>query len=102
MSKERKIILCDVDGTLTKDICWTEDECRKAKPRKDVIAKVNELHKTCFIFIYTARREDFMTVTVEWLRENGVKFHGWMFGKVPADLYLDDHAITPEELCSKN
>jgi hypothetical protein len=95
---KRKIILLDVDGTLCTGECWTEEEVLKAKPRKDIIEKVNELYKKNFILIYTARQEFLIPSTLIWLRTHGVAFHGWATGKKPGDLYIDDKAIRPEEL----
>lgn len=94
----KQIVMLDVDGTLCVETCWTAEECLNAKPRTDIIKKTNELYKTAFVLIYTARQEDLMPVTLQWLRKHGVMFHGWATGKKPADLYIDDRAIRPEEL----
>jgi uncharacterized HAD superfamily protein len=94
----QKIVLVDVDGTLCTGVCWTAKECLNAKPRKDIIEKVNKLFKENLILIHTARQEDLLPATLQWLRKHGVMFHGWATGKKPADLYIDDHAIRPEEL----
>jgi len=45
------IICIDVDGTLTKDCCWTPEDCLKAEPRQEVIDKVNEIYLRHFIVI---------------------------------------------------
>lgn len=94
----QKLILLDVDGTLTTGEAWTEEECLKAKPRKDIIAKTNKLYDEGIILIWTARKEELMPATLIWLRKHGVKFHGWATGKKPAGVYIDDKAVRPEEL----
>jgi hypothetical protein len=96
---ERKIIVraIDIDGTLTNSVCWTEEEMEVAEPNQAVIDIVNGWAKESFIVIYTARRDCFYQVTVNWLRKNGVIFHSISMGKMPADMYLDDLAFRPEE-----
>jgi uncharacterized HAD superfamily protein len=98
--KKRGVIMVDVDGTLTlnRNGGWTEKDCLNAKPNKKVIAKINELFNKHTILIYTARPENLMEATLVWLRMHKVKFHGWATGKKPADLYIDDKTIRPDEL----
>lgn len=86
------IICVDVDGTLTKEICWTKRDCLTATPNKKVIDKVNKQYQKDFIVIYTARVDELIVPTLEWLRKNGVKFHAISNNKIPANLYLDDKA----------
>lgn len=90
--------MLDVDGTLCTGECWTEEECLNAKPRKDIIDKVHEMYREGFVLIYTARQESLMPATLQWLRKHGVPFHGWATGKKPADIYIDDKTLRPEEL----
>lgn len=101
MNKETKLIALDVDGTLTNEICWTEEDCLHATPRKDVIEKTNQLYLNGnHIIIYTARDERLRNATEYWLRKHGVRFHAINMGrnKMGADVYVDDKAIRPEEL----
>lgn len=103
MSRERcKTIGVDCDGTLCKESCWSPEEVLKATPKKEVIEKVNKLAESNFIVIYTARREELITATLRWLRENGVRFHAISINKTPCDFYLDDHAIHPDDLHKKD
>jgi uncharacterized HAD superfamily protein len=89
------VICIDVDGTLTHEICWTPGECSIARPRRDVINKVNELCDKHFIVIYTARRDELIPATLKWLRENGVMFHAISNSKIPTDVgYVDDKNIS--------
>ena len=101
MKNNRKLIALDVDGTLTKELCWTEEECLHATPRKDVIEKTNQLYLNGnHIIIYTARDERLRNATEYWLRKNNVRYHAIVMGrnKMGADLYVDDRAVRPEEL----
>jgi uncharacterized HAD superfamily protein len=96
-----KLIAVDIDGTLTTNDCWTEDDCLYAEPKKDIIEKVNKLYyQMNHIIVYTARREELRGATEYWLRKNGVKYHAIVMGynKMGADIYVDDRAIRPEEL----
>lgn len=92
-------ILCvDVDGTLTKTVCWTPEECEEAEPRQDVIDRVNEVALTSFIVIYTARRDLLIPSTLRWLRKHNVTFHAISNNKCPTDMgYLDDKSIKINE-----
>lgn len=94
----RKIILVDLDGTLCKGEHWRGPECREAKPYPDMIQKVNELYKREFVVIYTARQDYLIEPTIDWLRRNNVKFHAISNNKMPADYYVDDKSIRPEEI----
>jgi len=90
---ELKVIAVDLDGVLCKGECWNNKQCRKAKPIQKNIDKVNELHKTNFIIIYTARRDYLIPVTLRWLRLNGVEFQAISNKKMAADLYYDDKML---------
>lgn len=98
---EKKLIAVDLDGTLTKDDCWTSYECLVAEARTDIIKKVRDLYyERNTIIIYTARPESMRNATEYWLRKNKVKYHAIVMGnnKMGADIYVDDRAIRPEEL----
>ncbi len=98
---EKKLIAVDLDGTLTKDDCWTSYECLVAEARTDIIKKVRDLYyERNTIIIYTARPESVRNETEYWLRKNKVKYHAIVMGnnKMGADIYVDDRAIRPEEL----
>ena len=88
-----KIIAIDIDGVLCKGESWTPQQCLKAKPIKENIRKVNELHKTNFIIIYTARRDHLVEATLKWLKLNGVEFQAISNKKMAADIYIEDKAI---------
>ncbi len=91
----------DMDGTL----CWTcKDDYERAIPRRDAIAEINAQYDRGFhIVIDTARGSatgiDWYELTREQLAKWGVKYHVLRCGvKMPADRYIDDRALRPEEL----
>ena len=91
---KRKLIHFDIDGTLCKEECWTEKECLEATPNEKNIKLCNELFKICnYLVIYTARRDSLMSVTFEWLKDNGIRFHAVSNIKNPTDFYFDDKAV---------
>ena len=96
--KGKQFIMVDVCGTLCYGECWTEMEVLLAEPRLDIIEKVNELFKKNFIVIYTARKDELLTATLEWLEKHEVQYHAISNRKLGADLYIDDKATRPEEL----
>ena len=96
-----KVLAIDVDGHLTKTICWTPEECENAVVDEEVKKYVNELHREHFIIIYTARRDNLVEPTLKWLRKNGVQFHAISNNKIPADYYCDDRMIDIKKLYLK-
>lgn len=84
-----------MDKTLTKESCWTEEDCLKATPRQEVIDVINELYnKSNIIIIWTARREFLRVATEYWLKRNGVFYHAIDMGhKMGSHCYIDDKAI---------
>lgn len=93
-----QICLIDVDGTLTKETCFTPQECLNATPVEKVIKKVNEWAITHLVIIYTARKDNLIPATLTWLRKNGVEFHAISNHKIPGDIYLDNKAMRPDEI----
>lgn len=98
IKSRKKVILVDMDGTLSQGVCWTPEECLGAKPNLSVIKKVNELAKEGFIVIWTARRDKLIPATMQWCRKNGVIFHAISNHKAPADIYIDDNCINVADL----
>jgi uncharacterized HAD superfamily protein len=91
-----KLVCMDLDGTLCKGDCWTEEACLFAKPIQEAIDKNNEMYISgAHILIYTARPEWFRNETEYWLRKHKVRFHAIVMGnnKVGADYYVDDKMI---------
>ena len=97
----------DLDGTL----CTQEKsgEYHLAIPVWPMIHKLNELYDAGHeITIFTARGMNtyqdenkaiarYSEMTRDWLVDHGVKFHNFIMGKPPADVYVDDKAMTPDE-----
>ena len=97
-----KVIMIDCDNTLTKETCWTHEECLNAEPRQDVLNKVNSLVNV-WIIVYTARADELIPATIKWLRKHNVKYHAISNIKIPADVgYVDDRSITIEDFLNSN
>lgn len=104
-----KRIVVDIDGTL----CEQVDDYSKyasAQPRRAVISYVNALYIAgTHVTIFTARGMDthrgnieeieknLRPLTTKWLSANGVLYDRLLFGKPPADLYVDDKAEYPTD-----
>lgn len=93
-----RVIAVDIDQTLTIESCWTAQEALQATPNQKMVDYINELHKSDFIVIYTARRHELYNATVKWLKAHDVRYHAIQMEKMPADLYLDDRALNPEDI----
>lgn len=90
-----KLFAVDLDGTLTQEPCWTNEQCIRAKAREDVIWLINDLYrKGHIIIIWTARREVLRASTEYWLRVNEVFFHALNMNKLGASVYFDDKAVS--------
>lgn len=94
----RMLIAVDLDGTL----CVEGEEWRRyseAEPILVAIEKVNRLHTIGHtIVIYTARFLEDELVTKQWLGKHAVKYHKIVFGKIRADLYIDNRSSRMEEV----
>ena len=91
-----KMYCIDMDGTLTKKVCWTPEECLEAEPRQEVIDRVNSL-KNSWIIIFTARTDELIPASIKWLRKHNVKYHGITNQKIPASYYVDDKNLSIEQ-----
>ena len=100
-----KVLVTDLDGTICEQI--DNKNYQSAKPRLDVIKKINSLWTEGWeIIIFTARGmntfegdvkavEQFhRSYTEKWLKDNRVCYNKLLFGKPSADLYLDDKNIS--------
>lgn len=86
-------IIIDLDGT----ICTEERQFSRclAKPKEGAVEAVNGLYDAGhIIIIYTARTWAEYEMTVNWLKENGVKYNQLFMGKPVGDVWIDDRAIT--------
>jgi len=91
------VVAVDVDGTLCTGEAYTPEECLQAKPREDVIKKVNEMYFRNFIVIWTARRDDLIPATIQWLKKHGVLFNAISNNKMASDFYIDDKCQNVED-----
>ena len=104
----QKRLVIDLDGTLCSLSAGGEDYY-KASPHNEMIEKVNTYHRAGWhITIFTARgmqtygnaaaaERAHGLRTRYWLRDNNVAFDTLKFGKPPADLYVDDKGMLPDE-----
>ena len=103
--------IVDVDGTLC-EIVNSFDEYYSAKPKVDIINKVNSLYKSgSNIILFTARgmrtfnndvakiEEVHRPILENWLKQNGVLYHELRFGKAwsPECYYVDDKSMSLNE-----
>lgn len=89
----RKVITCDLDGTLCENGAW--QNYAKAKPIKNNIDALNKLFDAgYYIIIYTGRLKRDYGVTEQWLEENGVKYNILKMGRVASDIIIDADAVS--------
>ena len=96
----------DIDDTIS--FTYNRD-FENSEPNKPVIDKINELHsKGWKIILFTARgakscktleqrEEKYREVTENWLNKHNVQFDELVFGKMNADYYVDDKAMSIDE-----
>ena len=93
---KHSLVSVDLDGTLTVGEWWGKGD---PEPRKDIISLVNKMYLDGHhIIIFTARKEEWRSQTVEWLSRNSVWYHALNMGKMGADIYIDDKSIRPDEI----
>ncbi|MBL0047638.1 MAG: phosphoheptose isomerase [Bacteroidetes bacterium] len=92
-----KNYLIDIDGTICDDIPNEEPErmltAAVYPDAKELINKwYNEGH---IITFFTSRLEAHRAYTEQWLKDNGFKYHGIMFGKPRGGNYhwIDDRSV---------
>jgi len=102
-----KSLVIDIDGT----ICSQEKTgtYHLAKPKKDIIKKINQLWSDGWtIIFFTARgmstcngnldmiENRYREMTEKWMTDNRVCYDELRFGKPDAVWFVDDKAMTPE------
>jgi len=94
----RKLLAIDFDDTLTNgNAKWWKGE--EAEPKKEILKWLDkEYIKGHIIIIHSARPWSVAKDTEAWLMKHGVRFHGLRFGKLSADLYVDDKAINVRDI----
>ena len=93
----KKNFLIDIDGTVTDDVPNEEPERMKTcTPYPDALEKVNRWYdEGHIIFFFTSRTEDLREITEAWLKKNGFRYHGIIFGKPRGGNYhwIDNHIV---------
>jgi len=89
-TKEIFVLAVDMDGVLCEGEYWGGGE---PTPIQENIDLVNDLSKSHFIVIHTARRHSMYEKTVRWLNKYGVDYHAIRMEKMPADCYLEDKSF---------
>lgn len=79
----KKILLCDIDGTICDDIPNEQSHLiPTAKVYPDALEMLNEWYdKGDEIHFFTARTEEMREATVEWLERHGFKYHSLIMDK---------------------
>ena len=80
---KKKILLCDIDGTICEDI--PNEEVKRmpnARVFPDARERLNQwFHEGDEIHFFTSRTEDMREVTVKWLADNGFNYHTLIMDK---------------------
>tara|TARA_Y100001978_G_C23638787_1_gene407239 strand:+ start:429 stop:851 length:423 start_codon:yes stop_codon:yes gene_type:complete len=97
LPKEVKNHLIDIDGTICDDIPNEEPErMATANLYPDALKTLNKWYeKGHYITFFTSRLERHRSVTENWLKQNGFKYHGLLLGKPRGGNYhwVDNHIV---------
>lgn len=92
-----KNYMIDIDGTICDDIPNEEPErMSTANVYPDALITINKwFEEGHIITFFTSRTEDHRTVTENWLKEHGFKYHGMLMGKPRGGNYhwIDNHIV---------
>lgn len=92
-----KNYLIDIDGTICDDIPNEEPERMvTAAVYPDALKTLSNWYdEGHIIFFFTSRTEAHRTVTEEWLKKHGFKYHGMLMGKPRGGNYhwIDNHLV---------
>lgn len=92
-----KNYLIDIDGTICDDIPNEEPErMLTAKVYPDAQLLINKWYDEGHIItFFTSRLEEHRAYTEQWLKDNGFRYHGIMFGKPRGGNYhwIDDRSV---------
>lgn len=93
-----KVVLFDLDGTLTKETCWTEEECLNATPNEEMVKIERKIAKDHFVIIWTARKDDLLSASVKWLRKHDIPFQAISNNKTSCDIAIDDKTYNTKDV----
>jgi hypothetical protein len=96
--KTRRIIAYDMDGSMCLEVCWTKKECLNATPNQKLIDHCNGHYENAITVIYTARRDELIPETLQWLRKCGVKYWAISNQKLHFDVLYDDNVCNIKDL----
>lgn len=86
-------IVIDLDGTIVEE--KGERERSKAVPLPRAVESVNALYEMGHtIIIYSGRSYRELELTLNQLKQCGVKYHHLVLGKPVADILIDDRAVS--------
>lgn len=92
-----KNFLIDIDGTVCDDIPNEEPErMATAQIYDGALETINNwFDEGHIITFFTSRTEEHRTVTEEWLKRHGFKYHGMLMGKPRGGNYhwIDNHIV---------
>lgn len=79
----KKILLCDIDGTICEDIPNEEwEKMVDAKVYPDALERLLKWYDAGDeIHFFTSRTEEMREVTEKWLKKNGFKYHSLIMNK---------------------
>ena len=104
-SDNKKNYLIDIDGTICDDIPNEEPErMSTAKVFPDALEIVNKWYDEGHVItFFTSRIEEHRLVTEKWLKDNGFKYHGIIFGKPRFGNYhwVDNHIVRATRFTGK-
>jgi len=96
--KNRQLLAFDVDGSLCNEVCWTKEECLNATPNQKLIDHCNSHYEDSITIIYTARKDELIEATIQWLRTHGVRYWAISNQKLHFDLLIDDNVLNIKDL----
>ena len=101
LKKSNNNLVIDIDGVIATLV--PDGNYSNASPMKKNINYINKLKKAGIsIVLFTARGsmsgKNWKITTKNQLKEWGVLYDKWLFGKPSGDLYIDDKAATPTAL----
>ncbi len=92
-----KNFLIDIDGTICDDIPNEEPErMATCLPYPDALRILNKWYDEGHIItFFTSRTEEHRTITEEWFKKHGFKYHGMLMGKPRGGNYhwIDNHIV---------
>jgi hypothetical protein len=91
----KKTIVCDIDGTLTRDTVFPDVSVyEKRIPNKESVDIINQLYAKGYrIILHSARWAEDIEITVRWLMTHGVNYHELVLEKPLGAVSFDDRSI---------